>query len=162
VAALVILQLDSVSVTTVGIIVGVLFTFWACSTSSWRPGPGRDAGCRRSPRPVPDRGGHRLIRPEETFAGRADILAFLFLTIAIPLMARAFLEKAFNPTWWLGLIAGVVMTGVAFSTAGQFVIENAHVLLVFAGTWVLAHGITDTVRAFDVRLLHEQLEPSGR
>jgi hypothetical protein len=49
------------------------------------------------------------------------------------------------------------MTGMAFWTAGQFFIERAYVLLVFAGVWALMQGITDIVRAFTVQRLHESL-----
>jgi uncharacterized membrane protein HdeD (DUF308 family) len=33
---------------------------------------------------------------------------------------------------------------------------------VFAGIWALMQGITDIVRAFSVRGMHEELEPSKR
>ena len=158
VASLVILQFDSASVTTVGIIVGVLFTVLGIQNIAlasvtprygWLP-----AGfgvlflicavvC--------------FVRPENTFAGMADILGFLFLTIALWWMIRAFLERPVNPTWWVGLISGILMTGVAFWTAGQFFIEKAYVLLVFAGIWALCEGITDIVRAFEIRSVHDRL-----
>ena len=48
------------------------------------------------------------------------------------------------------------MTGLAFWTAGQFFIEKAYVLLVFAGIWALMQGVTDITRAFALRRLHEQ------
>ena len=54
------------------------------------------------------------------------------------------------------------MTALAFWTAGQFFIEKAYVLLVFAGIWALMQGIADIVRAFAVRGLHEEVKPSER
>jgi hypothetical protein len=42
---------------------------------------------------------------------------------------------------------------VAFWTSGQFLVEKAYILLVFAGVWALMHGVTDIVRAFQVRKL---------
>jgi uncharacterized membrane protein HdeD (DUF308 family) len=72
-------------------------------------------------------------------------------------MVRAFLERAVNPAWWLGLISGILMTIVAFWTAGQLFIEKAYVLLVLAGVWALMTGITDIVRAFELRRLRENL-----
>jgi hypothetical protein len=42
-----------------------------------------------------------------------------------------------SPLWWLGLISGILMTALAFWTLGQFFIEKAYVLLVFAGIWAL-------------------------
>jgi len=158
VASLVILQFDSASVTTVGIIVGVLFAALGIQNI---------AVATVAPR-------HRwlpagfgvlflicavvcFVRPKDTFAGMADILGFLFLTVGVWWMIRAFLERPVNPAWWVGLISGILMTGVAFWTAGQFFIEKAYVLLVFAGIWALCEGITDVVRAFEIRSLHERL-----
>jgi uncharacterized membrane protein HdeD (DUF308 family) len=42
---------------------------------------------------------------------------------------------------------------LAFWTSGQFFIEKAYTLLVFAGIWALMHGISDIVRAFQLRRL---------
>jgi hypothetical protein len=43
------------------------------------------------------------------------------------------------------------MVILAFWTAGQFFIEKAYVLLVFAGIWALLEGVTDIVKAFQIR-----------
>ena len=40
---------------------------------------------------------------------------------------------------------------LAFWTSGQFFIERAYTLLVFAGIWALMQGITDIIRAFQIR-----------
>ena len=45
------------------------------------------------------------------------------------------------------------MVILAFWTGGQFFIEKAYVLLVFAGIWALMQGVTDIVRAFQIREL---------
>jgi uncharacterized membrane protein HdeD (DUF308 family) len=163
VASLVILQFNDASVKTVGIITGLLFTLLGVQNLAFASVPIKS-------RWVPAVFGVLFLisglicfaRPEDTFAGMADILGFLFMTVAIWWMVRAFLEKPLNPTWWLGLIAGVLMTGVAFWTAGQFFTEKAYVLLILAGIWSLTEGITDVVRAFEIRRLHESLEPAAR
>ncbi len=98
-----------------------------------------------------------FIHPEETFAGMADILGFLFLMVGVWWMVQAFVERAINPLWWLGLISGILMTCLAFWTSGQFFIHKAYVLLVFAGIWALMAGIGDIVRAFAVRRLNKEL-----
>jgi hypothetical protein len=46
---------------------------------------------------------------------------------------------------------------LAFWTAGQFFIEKAYVLLVFAGIWALMQGVTDIVRAFQIRRIAEEI-----
>jgi uncharacterized membrane protein HdeD (DUF308 family) len=157
--AMVILQFDQASVTTVGILVGLMFVavgienIWLASLDDM---PARWAwalfgviflisaiACFAS--------------PSNTFAGLADMLGFLFLIVGIWWMVRAFLERAINPAWWLGLISGILMTVMAFWTSGQFFIHKAYVLLVFAGIWALMQGITSIVRAFQVRDLHEHV-----
>jgi uncharacterized membrane protein HdeD (DUF308 family) len=98
-----------------------------------------------------------FINPKNTFAGLADILGFLSLTVGIWWTIRAFLLKAVDPLWWLGLIAAVMMITMAFWTSGQFFLQKAYTLLVFAGVWALMQGIIDIVRAFQVRSIHKAL-----
>jgi len=154
VAALVILQFDQASITTVGVLIGLMFAFAAVQQFVLMA--------------IADRlkwlwaifgvlfGAAAVIcfvNPEDTFHGIADILGFLFLTVGIWWVIQAFVEKEVNPLWWLGLISGILMVILAFWTSGQFFIEKAYTLLVFAGIWALMHGITDIVRAFQVRAL---------
>jgi uncharacterized membrane protein HdeD (DUF308 family) len=159
VISVVILQFDQASITTVGILIGFMFLFAA--TQNFFLAGISDGGTRV----VAALFGVLLlvssvicfISPENTFAGMADILGFLFLVVGLWWMVQAFLERAVNPLWWLTLISGILMTGLAFWTAGQFFIEKAYLLLVFAGIWALMQGITDIVRAFQVREVRKQL-----
>jgi len=96
-----------------------------------------------------------FINPKATFAGLADVLGFLFLIIGSWWVMQAFLEREGNPIWWLGLIAGVLMVMLAFWTSGQFFLQRAYTLLVFAGIWALMQGVTDIIRAFRVRSLRD-------
>ena len=157
-AALVILQFDRASVTTVGILVGILFL---------AAGIENLALARLE---VPMRwlwaifgvlflvsAALSFADPTDTFAGLADVLGFLFLIVGVWWMVRAFLEPAINPLWWTGLISGVLMTGLAFWTSGQFFIHKAYLLLVIAGIWALIQGVTSIVRAFGIRALHDGL-----
>jgi uncharacterized membrane protein HdeD (DUF308 family) len=157
-AALVILQFDSASVTTVGILVGAMFlalgienialarldmqTRWAWAL----------AGVLFLVSAIVC-----FANPADTFAGLADVLGFLFLIVGIWWMVRAFLERPINPLWWLGLISGILMTTLAFWTSGQFFIHKAYVLLVFAGIWALMQGTSNIVRGFALRRLNEEL-----
>jgi uncharacterized membrane protein HdeD (DUF308 family) len=156
VAALVILQFDRASITTVGIIIGCMFMFaavqqlvlavtaerlrwlWAIFAALFFVS-----------------GIVCFVNPEATFAGFADLLGFLFLTAGVWWTIAAFIERDFNPLWWLVLISGILMIVLAFWTSGQFFIQKAYTLLVFAGIWALMHGITDIVRAFAVRSMRD-------
>ena len=156
VAALVVLQFDSASITTIGIIVGCMFAFsgvqqivvgmvtehlrwvWVAVGALFLAAA---VVC--------------FVNPEATFVGLADVLGFLFLGVGIWWTVEAFLVKAVSPLWWVGLTSGILMIVMAFWTSGQFFIEKAYILLVFAGIWALMHGVTDIVRAFQVRSLRD-------
>ena len=80
--ALVVLQFDDASAKTVGVIVGLMFLVTGCSSSSSR----RSARRRAMDRLVFGvlfivAGVVALANPEDTFAGIADILGFLFLIV---------------------------------------------------------------------------------
>jgi uncharacterized membrane protein HdeD (DUF308 family) len=157
-ASLVVLQFDKASITTVGIITGIMFAVAAAQQFVLMA--------------IADRlrwvwaifGGLFavsavicFIHPEDTFAAFADILGFLFLCVGAWWMIRAFVLKAASSLWWLDLAAGIAMIALAFWTSGQFFIEKAYTLLVFAGIWALMHGITDIVWAFRLRSARNDL-----
>ena len=157
-ASFLVLQFDQASITTIGIIVGCMFTF---------------AGVQQliAAAVAPSlrwlwaifgvvfliAGVVCFINPEETFVGLADVLGFLLFTVGIWWTIRAFIERELSPIWWLGLIAGVMMMILAFWTSGQFFLEKAYTLLVFAGIWALMHGVTDIARAFAVRSARDRI-----
>jgi uncharacterized membrane protein HdeD (DUF308 family) len=158
IASLIILQFDQASVTTIGIIIGIMFIVAGMQQFVL-------AAVAESLRWLWAifgvlfliAGVICFINPENTFAGMADILGFLFLTIGVWWTIRAFIEREENPVWWLGLIGGTLMILLAFWTSGQFFLEKAYTLLVFAGIWALMQGITDIFRAFALRSLGKQL-----
>jgi uncharacterized membrane protein HdeD (DUF308 family) len=161
IASLVILQFDQASIKTVGILIGIMFLVTAAqqaligtlTPSGWKwffyvfSVLFAAAGVIS------------LIRPKNTFAGVADILGFLFLVVGTFWIIEAFAEKAYSPLWWVTLIAGILMVILAFWTDGQFFITKAYTLLVFAGIWALMHGVTDLVRAFQIRALGRVAPP---
>jgi len=63
-----------------------------------------------------------------------------------------------NPLWWISLISGILLIVLAFWTSGQFFIDKAYTLLVFAGIWALFHGVTDLIRAFQIRQVAKALD----
>lgn len=152
--ALVVLQFDRASITTVGVLIGLMFLLSGVQQlvlAMVAPGLGWLLAIFGVLFIVA--GVIALISPEDTFAGIADILGFLFLLVGAFWTIQAFTERDTNELWWLGLLSGVLMIILAFWTAGQFFIEKAYVLLVFAGIWALMHGVTDILRAFQIRAL---------
>jgi uncharacterized membrane protein HdeD (DUF308 family) len=96
-----------------------------------------------------------MISPEETFAGVADILGFIFLLVGIFWLLEALTERDTNELWWFGLISGIAMLILGFWTGGQFFIEEQYVLLVFTGILSLFHGVGDLIKAFEIRQLRD-------
>lgn len=153
-ASAIILQFDQASVTTIGIIVGCMFIV---------------AGLQNFViAAVAERLGWlwivfgvlfliagvlAFISPENTFVALADMLGFLFLLVGTLWLISAIAGKDSNDLWWVGMIAAIVMLIMAFWTAGQFFFEKAYILIVFAGVWALMQGITDIIRAFQLRKL---------
>ena len=156
--SLVILQFDAASITTIGVLVGFMFLLAGVQNVALTTVPIE----------------HRwvpalfsvlfliaavtcFVNPAATFAGLADRLGFLFLIVGVWWMVQAFLERPVNPLWWLTLISGILMTGIAFWAAGQLLATKAYTLLIFAGIWALMQGTMDIVRAFEARRAHKEL-----
>jgi uncharacterized membrane protein HdeD (DUF308 family) len=158
IAALVILQFDQASINTISIILGVMFM--AAGLQQFLLAALADhlkwlfvlfgvlfVIC----------GITCFIEPEDTFAGLADMLGFLFLVVGIWWTIRAFMSRDVDSLWWISLLSGMLMVLLAFWTSGQLFIHKAYTLLVFAGIWALLHGIVDIIRAFQVRSIGRAL-----
>lgn len=154
VAGLVILQFERGSAALVGIIVGVMFlaagvqeAMIAYVTASWR-------WLWIAFAVLFAIGGiYALFNPVQTFVALAQVLGFLFLLVGIFWTIEAFLTRPNNEFWWLGLIAGIMMIGLGFWAESQLIGTRAYTLLVFAGVWALLHGITDIIKAFQIKKL---------
>jgi hypothetical protein len=150
--ALVILQFDQASITTVGVIIGLMFLgtaiqmFGISTLTDHLRWLYVIFGVLMLVAAV-----LAFISPENTFAAIADILGFLFLLVGVFWVIQAFATRELNELWWLGLIAGALMIILAFWTGGQLFIEKQYVLLVFAGIWALMQGFTDIAKAFVIR-----------
>jgi uncharacterized membrane protein HdeD (DUF308 family) len=161
VVALVVLQFDQASITTVGVLIGIMFLVAGVQNFFF----GSLAGGATQwilwifAVLFVIAGVISLIQPEDTFAGIADVLGFLFLLVGLFWVIEAFSERDTNDLWWFGLISGVAMIILAFWTGGQFFIEKQYVLLVFAGIWALFHGVGDLIKAFAIRKLRDLSVP---
>jgi uncharacterized membrane protein HdeD (DUF308 family) len=94
-----------------------------------------------------------LFRRAPTVLVLASVLGFLLLVIGVFWIIEAFATMQTDNFWWLGLIAGILALGLGFWTSRQSLVTQAFTLLVVAGLWALLHGITDIVKAFQIKRL---------
>jgi uncharacterized membrane protein HdeD (DUF308 family) len=154
VIAVVVLKFNNASVVTVGVLTAIMFFLFAAEEFAL-------AALDDSARWIwalfgvllTAAGVVALIHPRNTFAALADVLGFVFLIIGVLWMVQAFTERVVNDLWWLGLISGILMIILAIWVSGEFFLDRAATLLVFAGIWALMKGVTDIVRAFQMREL---------
>jgi uncharacterized membrane protein HdeD (DUF308 family) len=90
---------------------------------------------------------------QQTFLVLASTLGFLFLLIGVFWIVEAFATMQMNRLWWLGLLAGILVLGLGFWISSQSLITQGYTLLVVAGIWALLHGVTDIVKAFEIKRL---------
>ena len=157
VAAAVVLKFDHASVVTVGVLTGLMFLLFAAEDFALAAVDRRGRwlwaifGVLLSAAGIV-----AMIQPVATFVDFAEILGFVFLLIGVKWMVQAFYERVVNDLWWITLVNGILMMVLAFWVSGQFFLERAYTLLVFAGIWALMAGITAIVRAFQMHRLSSE------
>jgi uncharacterized membrane protein HdeD (DUF308 family) len=152
--AMIILQLNSASVRTVGFIVGAMlfiagvqYLLVAMVAEGWKWLWGIFGIL------LVVAGAVAMSSPIQAFANLADMLGFLFAFVGMIWIVEAFAMHGINDFWWLTLIAGILMLIIAFWAGGQFFFDRAYILLVFSGMWALMKGLLDMLRAFQIRMV---------
>ena len=150
VISLVVLRMNERSITTVGVILGVVFIVGALNeflmmgadTTGWKIFHGMLgvlfilAGI------------WAFVQPEEAFWALASVLGFLLLMMGLFEILVAVATKDVNPLWWLGLVAGILFLALAFWTSQQLVPVKGQLLLFYVGLMAMFRGITQIVFAF--------------
>lgn len=91
-----------------------------------------------------------FVHPGNAFFWLAAFIGWYLLFKGLADIILAFMTKASNEAWWLGLIVGIIEVLIGFWAAGRWT-RSAYLLVVFVGVIALAHGITDIVAAFRFR-----------
>lgn len=149
---MVVLQFETASVTTVGVIIGIMFIVAGIQylavgaiVEGWK-WLWFVFGAL-----LLVAGFVSLFNPERTFVAVADIIGFVFALVGIIWLIEAFASKDSNDLWWLTLIAAILMFLMGIWLGSQLFLTKAYTLLVFAGIWAVLRGIIDIVLAFQVR-----------
>jgi len=150
--ALVVLRFDERSITTVGILMGVVFLFGAASelmvaslTPKWRwfnitMGVLLGLGAIWS-----------FTQPEESFWALASVLGFLFVfkgTLDIVVAVNA---KGLSELWWLGLVTGIAEVLLGFWASQQLDPARAELIFLWVGLGALLRGINQVALAFQLK-----------
>jgi uncharacterized membrane protein HdeD (DUF308 family) len=148
----VVLRFTPASITTVGVLLGVLFLLAAGNEfviaavrPSWR-------------------WAHILLgvlfvvgaiwafaRPFNAFWSLASVLGLLLIFKGTLDLINAVVTKDVNSAWWLGLVAGILELVLGFWASQQAFPARGALLLLWVGFFALFRGISEIVIAFEVR-----------
>ena len=96
-----------------------------------------------------------LIRPVNTFFALASVLGLVFILYGSFEIARSIASRAVNPFWWIGLIAGVLLILLAFWVSGSDRVyalrQRSYLILFWVGFMALFRGIAQIMFAFGIR-----------
>ena len=150
--AWVVLRFTPASVATVGVLLGVLFLvatinefFIASVLSSWRwlhivMGIIFLFGA-----------GWSFARPYDAFWTLASILGLLLIFRGTLDIITSVSTREVNPTWWLGLVVGILEILLGFWAAQQYRPVQGALLLIWVGFFAIFRGISEIVVAFELR-----------
>lgn len=153
--ALVVLRFDESSITTIGVLMGVVFLIGGLNellmlgadSSGWKVLHGI-LGVMFLLAAL-----WAFVQPEEAFWALASVLGFLLLMLGTFEIIIAVSTKDVNPLWWLGLMAGILFLILAFWTSQQLVTAKAELLIFYVGIMAMFRGINQIVFAFGVKSL---------
>ena len=158
--SLVVLRFTTTSVTTVGILIGVVFTI-AAITEFMVVGA--------------TSGGWKFVHvllaivfllgaiwgfanPKDAFWALASVLGFLLVIYGVIELTESIATRHVNPLWWLGLTAGILLILLGFWTGQQLVTVKAQLLIFYVGLAALFRGIGQIAFAFQLHHAGKELE----
>ena len=99
-----------------------------------------------------------FVRPYGAFWALAAIVGLLLILRGSLDMITSINARDINPSWWLGLLAGIAEIIIGSWASQQAFPTRAALLIFWVGFFVLFRGISDIVVGFEVR----HAERSGR
>ena len=146
------LRFTPASLTTVGVLLGVLFLFAlfneiliATVRSSWRWLHIVMAVL------FAFGAGWAFARPLDAFWTLASILGLLLIFKGTLDIITSVEARNFNPAWWLGMVAGILEILIGFWATQQYLRVQGALLLLWVGLFALFRGISEIVVAFELR-----------
>jgi uncharacterized membrane protein HdeD (DUF308 family) len=90
-------------------------------------------------------------RPFNAFWSLASVLGLLLIFKGTLDIINAVMTKDVNTAWWLGLVAGILELVLGFWASQQMFPARGALLLLWVGFFALFRGISEIVIAFEVR-----------
>jgi uncharacterized membrane protein HdeD (DUF308 family) len=157
--SLVVLRFTETSVTTIGILIGVVFTI-AAITEFMVVGV--------------TSGGWKVVHailaivfvlgaiwgyanPKDAFWALASVLGFILVIWGAVELTEAVATRRVNPLWWLGLTVGILLILLGFWTGQQLITVKAQLLIFYVGFAALFRGIGQIVFAFQLHHTGKEL-----
>jgi len=155
--SLVVLRFDLSSVTTVGILIGVVFLYLGLVDLF-------AAFVQRRLRWLYGILGAILViggivaifNPVGTFFALSQIIGFLLVLMGSMRIIEAFMLRGEHDLWWLALITGVLMLLLGFWAGGRFFAGSA-LILVWVGLGAMIKGFGQIALAFELRHADREL-----
>ncbi|MFM8303756.1 MAG: DUF308 domain-containing protein [Actinomycetota bacterium] len=156
--AMVVLRFDETSITTIGVIIGVVFAI-ACVNEFLTMGVVARLKWLHAILGVVFALGAlwAFIQPEEAFWALASVLGLLLILKGGLDIIAATMTKEYNSLWGLGLAAGIIEVLLGFWASQQYYPARAALIIIWVGLMALFRGIGEIVVAFRVRAEHKHL-----
>jgi uncharacterized membrane protein HdeD (DUF308 family) len=163
VVSVMVLRFTTTSVTTVGVLVGVMFIgaglnellIFGVRGSGWRwlnlvLGLILLIGAL-----------YAFVNPEDTFWAIAAAFGLVLVLMGLVQIVSSVVERDVNELWWLGLVVGIFELLLGFWASQQYVPARAALLILWVGFFALFRGITEIVLAFGMRGTGKRLAAAG-
>jgi Short repeat of unknown function (DUF308) len=152
-----VLRLNQTSITTVGVLIGVVFLL---------------SGINETGLAALAPGGWKVwhyimavifllgalwgfIRPVNTFFALASVLGLILIFYGTFDIVQGVASRAVNPYWWVNLVTGVLLVLLAFWVSGSdrvyALAQRTYLILFWVGFFALFRGFTQIMLAFGVR-----------
>ena len=95
--------------------------------------------------------GWSFARPYNAFWALASILGLLLIFQGTFYIITSVSTREVNPTWWLGLLVGILEILLGFWASQQYRPVQGALLLIWVGFFALFRGISEIVIAFELR-----------
>jgi uncharacterized membrane protein HdeD (DUF308 family) len=157
VIAWMVLRLNTTSITTVGVLLGVVFLFAAINEVGLATVvPGGWKVWHYIMAAIFFLGAlYGFFRPVNTFFALASVLGLILIFYGSFEIIQAIASRAVNPYWWLNLITGILLILLAFWVSGSdrvyALAQRTYLILFWVGFLALFRGFSQIFLAFTVR-----------